>query len=162
MTENSRQYFDELKSSGALSRLELEVFAAVIDIGPVHNLRLLEYLQQKEAVNKRKADRIEWTRSNCWPRVTSLTSNGHLIDLGAYRVTWGCKVKTLHVRSVKYGAAAVDPSWEKVETSPTRKTVNKATQSARVKASQAGRNLQACRKRKRQGDKKQLTFDFER
>lgn len=98
---------------GAKARLRDKVFAAVVEIGPVHNLRLLEYLQQKEK-QKPKAGCIEWTPSNCWPRVTWLASNGHVKDLGAFRGSWRGKKKTLHFWYVS-GQLKDIPGWKKVE-----------------------------------------------
>ena len=98
--DTSLSAFLELVKSGARQTLATEVYRAILAIGPCHNLRLLEYLRQTEAVNKtssRKNDRIDWTRSNCWPRVTDLVSMGAVIDAGPYRVDWFGKKKTLHI-----------------------------------------------------------------
>jgi hypothetical protein len=165
MRENSQACFDELKESGVLSRLELAVFAAVCEIGPVHNLRLLEYLQQRELVNRKKHERIEWTVSNCWPRVTALVGKGHLRDLGTYRIPWHGRTKTLHVWAIKYDSPPVDAGWEQVESAKVKgakvkEERKKAADSARCKSSQAGRTLQACRKTKRKkASNQRMLFD---
>lgn len=149
--DTSLSAFLELIESGARHTLQTEVYRAILSIGPVHNMRLLEYLQQKEKVNKPKEKRIAWTRSNCWPRVTDLVSIGAVIDAGRYRLDWLGKNKTLHVWYVASANTEIPSSWKKVET----KISEKGSQAQRHKgkieamrvssASQAGRVLQACR-----------------
>ena len=124
--ETSKEAFGKITGSGAKTTLRDLVFAEIVDIGPVHNLRLLESLQQKEKL-KKKADRIEWTRSNCWPRVSDMTgAGGAVYDLGVYRGLWYGKRKTLHFWGVSGQSKDIPPGWEKVERKPTAKpkTVN--------------------------------------
>lgn len=110
--DTSQRAFDELTGTGAKATLRAGVFAAICEIGPVHNLRLLEYLQQKEKL-KRRADRIDWTRSNCWPRVTYLVSHGAVKDLGSFSGSWYDQKKTLHFWAVS-GQSNIPAGWEKV------------------------------------------------
>lgn len=154
--DTSLAAFLELIESGARHTLQTEVYRAIVAIGPVHNMRLLEYLQQKEKVNKKPAARIVWTRSNCWPRVTGLVSMGAVIDAGRYRLDWLGKNKTLHVWYVASANTEIPSSWKKVE----KKISEKGSQAQRHKgtmdamrvssASEAGRVLQACQHKKPQ------------
>ncbi len=122
--ETSKLAFDAISAGpagGVKTRLRDLVLASIIEIGPVHNLRLLEYLQQKEKL-KKKADRIEWTRSNCWPRVSDMTAiGGAVTDLGAFRGTWRGKKKTLHFWAVSGQSNKIPPGWEKLDRKPATK-----------------------------------------
>lgn len=115
LRDTSKDAFEKLKEFGAIVTLRQHVFVAFLDAGPMHNLRLLEYLRQKE-LQKPRAIRIEWTRSNAWPRVTELAGPAFnlLRDLGAYRGTWDGKKKTLHFWGVRGDLNAIPPGWEKV------------------------------------------------
>ncbi len=120
--DTSEMAFDAIKSGAdkkcgsVKDRLRDKVFAVIVEHGPVHNLRLLEILQQKEK-QKKKADRIEWSPSNAWPRVTEMVAGGGVYDLGSYRGTWRGKKKTLHFWSV-LGQSEMPPGWEKVKLKP--------------------------------------------
>jgi len=118
--DTSKDAFDKLLGDpdavapGAVGTLRDRVFAAIVEIGPVHNLRLLEYLQQKEK-QKPKADRIDWTRSNCWPRVTWLASHNHVHDLGAFCGSWKGKKKNLHLWCVSGQSKNIPPGWKRAD-----------------------------------------------
>jgi len=113
--DTSREAFEQLAGSGAKETLRELVFAAVLDIGPVHNLRLLEYLQQREK-QKLKKGRITWTTNNAWPRVTYLVAMGSLRNLGTFRGVWEGKKKTLHFWAAGgQGENDIPPGWVKVK-----------------------------------------------
>ncbi len=105
------------KAGSVKNRLRDKVYAVIVEHGPVHNLRLLEILQQKEK-QKKKADRIEWTPSNAWPRVTEMVAGGGVYDLGSFRGIWRGKKKTLHFWSVLGQSQEMSPGWEKVKLKP--------------------------------------------
>ncbi len=101
----------------SLGRLERVVFEVIINEGPVHNLRILEALQQTEA-RKRRCDRYDYNRSNVWPRVTRLVQLGHVIDMGVCRGTWYDQKKTLHFWRLAGQSNAAPAGWTKVPTAP--------------------------------------------
>lgn len=115
MQDTSKEAFEKLRESGAANTLRQKVFEAFLEAGPFHNLRLLEYLRQKE-LQRPKVNRIDWTRSNAWPRVTELAGPAFnlLRDLGAFRGKWYGKKKTLHFWGVRSKLGMIPPGWEKV------------------------------------------------
>lgn len=151
LRDTSLAAFENLLASGQLTGLKLAVYRAICDIGPVHNLRLLEYLQQKERVDNKPANRIDWTRSNCWPRVTELVAGGCVVDAGAYHLNWLGRNKTLHIWYVASAKTEIPKQWKKIERKIKSRPapVEPAEPIAWVSsASQAGRVLQACRHKK--------------
>ena len=113
---------------GAKNRLRDKVLAVIVDYGPLHNLRLLEILQQKEK-QKPRSERMEWARSNCWPRVTDMTGIGGCVkDFGKFRGTWRGKKKTLHFWGVSGQSGSIPPGWEKVEPKPAKKPAAKTSE----------------------------------
>ena len=113
--DTSKEAFDGITVTGARETLEQMVFAAVLMIGPVHNLRLLEYLQQREKQRPKK-HRITWTTNNAWPRVTQLVALGRLRDLGTFRGVWCGRKKTLHFWAAGgQSETDIEAGWEKVK-----------------------------------------------
>ncbi len=113
--DTSMEAFEGERKSGRAATLRQRVYEAILTLGVTHNKRILEYLQQKESQRYPVKDRIEWTVSNCWPRVTKLQQLGHVVDCGKYRGVWKGRKKTLTFFRVK-GIYPTEPvGWEKVE-----------------------------------------------
>jgi hypothetical protein len=77
-----------------LQPLEQEVFNALDELGPAHNLRIQEYMRQREAVNKRSQERRDYPINVVCGRVNTLHAKGQVIFAGYYRGVWNGKKKT--------------------------------------------------------------------
>jgi hypothetical protein len=77
-----------------LQPLEQEVYAALAELGPAHNLRIQEFLRQKETVNKRSQERRDWPINVVCGRVNTLHCKGQIVFAGYYRGYWNGKKKT--------------------------------------------------------------------
>ncbi len=75
-----------------LARLEAVVWRAILDLGPTHDLRLQEYLEQAESL-KRKKYRRQWPINVVTGRRYKLALKGHIIFSGYYRCVWNGKTK---------------------------------------------------------------------
>jgi len=101
---------------------EQAVFEILYELGPCHDRRILEALNQKEAF-KPKAIRRTWEINAVTGRRNGLLSRGWLIgegvvvDLGKFRGTWRDKPKTYHFWAIRDDDRGVPLGWEKAEPS---------------------------------------------
>lgn len=96
-----------------LQPLEQQVYTALDELGPAHNLRIQEYLRQREAVNKRVQERRDWPINVVCGRVNTLHAKGQIIFAGYYRGYWNSKKKTYKFWSL--AADTREPAgWEKL------------------------------------------------
>lgn len=82
-----------------LPRIAQRVFKAILEIGPTHNNRILEYLNQKEAATlKPKYLKRKWQINQICGRVNELVHTYCIVeDLGPHRGTWYGEKKTYHL-----------------------------------------------------------------
>jgi len=72
------------------------VFEAICELGPTHDRRILEYLNQKERF-KPKRQRRKWEINSVTGRRNALVNKYAVIeDLGPYKGSWCGKPKTYH------------------------------------------------------------------
>lgn len=76
------------------------VFDVLLELGPTHDLRILEYLNQREALKRRRLRRI-WKINQVTGRRNELVGLGVVIDLGPHRGLWGGQEKTYHLWAAK-------------------------------------------------------------
>ena len=110
-------FYKEVKP--CLATDEQAVFEILYELGPCHDRRILEALNQKEAF-KPKAIRRRWEINAVTGRRNGLLSRGWLmgagvvIDLGKFRGTWRDRSKTYHIWAIR-GDGRRPVGWEKVE-----------------------------------------------
>ncbi|NIP28979.1 MAG: hypothetical protein GWN55_16610 [Phycisphaerae bacterium] len=94
--ETSKIALEKLKESPVTQ----DIFKAILDIGPTHNNRILEYLIQKEKQKPRR-ERRKWEISYITGRVHDLIHKHCLVrDIGPHRGIWHGKSKTYHIWAV--------------------------------------------------------------
>ena len=85
---------------------EQAVFEILYELGPCHDRRILEALNQKE-VRKPRAIRRRWEINAVTGRRNGLLSRGQLlgagvvVDLGKFKGTWCGRPKTYHIWAIR-------------------------------------------------------------
>lgn len=91
--ETSKIAFEKLKDSPTTQK----IFEVILDIGPTHNNRILEYLIQKEKLKPRQ-QRRKWEINQITGRVHDLIHVHSLVrDLGPHKGSWHRQPKTYHL-----------------------------------------------------------------
>ena len=91
--ETSKIAFEKLKDSPTTQK----IFEAILDLGPTHNNRILEYLNQKESY-KPRLQRRKWQINQITGRVHDLIHLHSLVrDLGPHKGRWHSQPKTYHL-----------------------------------------------------------------
>jgi len=109
-------FYKEVKPR--LATDEQAVFEILYELGPSHDRRILEALNQKEAF-KPRAIRRTWEINAVTGRRNGLLSKcclmgaGVVIDLGKFRGIWCGRPKTYHFWSIRGDSRGVPPGWEK-------------------------------------------------
>lgn len=95
--DTSKEALEKIRSK--LPRITQQVFAAILDIGPTHNNRILEYLNQKEMATLRPGHRKrKWQINQICGRVNDLVHTYCIVeDLGPHKGTWYRENKTYHL-----------------------------------------------------------------
>ena len=95
---------------------EQAVFEILLEIGPAHDRRILEALNQKEAATiKPKSQKRKWEINSVTGRRNALVNiYGIIEDLGPHKGQWHGKNKTYHIWRV-VGDDRVPVGWHKVE-----------------------------------------------
>ena len=133
------------------------------EMGPTHDRRILEALNQKEqATLKPKRQKRKWEINSVTARRNDLLNMGLIIDLGSHKGTWHGDKKTYHIW--RLGSDLREPiGWKPVTKQrkplPTpeqryesRQHLQEIREKAgagilqRINASEAGRILRGCRK----------------
>ncbi|HEG43271.1 MAG TPA: hypothetical protein ENH94_04395 [Phycisphaerales bacterium] len=148
VTDTSREAYDKVMANP--DRDLAEVLAMIEELGPCHNNRILEALQQADKGRARKKRRgCAWVSNSCWPRVYDLMILKVVVDMGRYRGVWDGRNVSFNFRRVSGDDRGVPPGWEKVENKakPSTNAIPNTTYTSRLKqaASTAGRTLQAFR-----------------
>ena len=109
--DTSKKAFEEnWKSLGPKTQ---KIFDAMLDIGPTHNNRILEYLNQKELLKPRD-QRLFWQINQITGRVNDLVHKYQIVrDLGAHRGMWHNKRKIYHIWLI-IGDVRRPVGWEPV------------------------------------------------
>ena len=77
---------------------EQAVFEILLELGPTHDRRILEALNQKEkATLKPKKQKRRWEINSVTGRRNALLGMGAIDDLGPHRGTWHGAPKTYHI-----------------------------------------------------------------
>ena len=114
VTETSREAYEKVMAHP--DRDLAEVLAMIEELGPCHNNRILEALQQAEKQRPRKKRRgCPWVSNNAWPRVTELMIMGVVVNMGQYRGVWNGRNVSFNFRRVAGEDRAVPPGWVKVD-----------------------------------------------
>ena len=91
--ETSKIALEKLKESPVTQK----IFKAILEIGPTHNNRILEFLNQKESF-KPRGQRRYWQINQVCGRVHDLIHIYSLVrDLGPHRGRWHGQPKTYHL-----------------------------------------------------------------
>jgi hypothetical protein len=96
-----------------LGHSQMEVFRAFLELGPMHDARIYEYLEQREKLKPRKLKRHKWENSNICGRRNQLIGKGVMVDLGSYRGIWNGERKTYHLWAVWNDERPVPAGWER-------------------------------------------------
>ena len=148
--DTSRMALEE--NAERLGADEQAVFAILCEIGPAHDRRILEALNQKEAVTlKPKKQKRKWEIMSVTGRRNKLVMLGVVEDIGSFKGQWNGKNKTYHFWRVRHDQR--DPvGWVKIETRPKEyhHTLPVSSETKRdMSVSEAGRVLVAERRRGR-------------
>jgi len=149
-----------------------QVFCAILDLGPTHNNRILEYLHQQESLKPRACRRL-WQINQVCGRVNDLVNkHAAVIDLGPHRGFWYGDEKTYHLWRVR-GDNREPAGWMKIERAlpkPKRPWPQRKANLDRIRAegedsvvkkmaaSEAGRVLVAQRHKRRRGSPNQMVL----
>jgi hypothetical protein len=91
--ETSKLALEKLKEAPTTQK----IFEAILEIGPTHNNRILEFLIQKESF-KPRPQRRKWEINQVCGRVHDLIHMYSLVrDLGPHRGRWHGSPKTYHL-----------------------------------------------------------------
>ena len=100
-----------------LPRITQKIFDAMLDIGPTHNNRILEWLNQKESLKPRTQRRF-WQINQVCGRVNDLVHIYSIVrDLGPHRGKWYGKSKIYHIWKI-IGDEREPFGWEPVKKKP--------------------------------------------
>lgn len=95
--DTSRESLEKIQQK--LGRITQRIFKALLDIGPTHNNRILEYLNQKEqATLKPRYLKRKWQINQVCGRVNELVHTHRIVeDLGPHKGNWHGEKKTYHL-----------------------------------------------------------------
>lgn len=95
--DTSRKALEKIRSE--LPRITQQVFEAILDLGPTHNNRILEYLNQKEMMTRKpRSQKRKWQINQVCGRVNDLVKIYCIVeDLGPHKGTWYREKKTYHL-----------------------------------------------------------------
>jgi len=95
--DTSREALEKIRLE--LPRITRQVFEAILNLGPTHNNRVLEYLNQKEqATLKPRYLKRKWQINQVCGRVNELVHTHRIVeDLGPHKGTWHGEKKTYHL-----------------------------------------------------------------
>jgi len=135
--------FEKIKDS--LEPNQQRVFEILLEIGPAHDNRILEALNQIEAA-KPKRQRRKWRINQVTGRRNRLVGLGVVEDIGMFRGVWDREKKTYHFWRIKHDTRT-PAGWVKVEKkitphpapAPQKKTKRRTS----MLASEAGRVLRS-------------------
>jgi hypothetical protein len=155
ISPTSQIAFNAIKDK--LEALEQEIWLALDELGPVHDLRLQEYLIQKEKLKPKNERRI-WPDGSIWPinavtpRRGALEKKGQVEFAGYYRCLYNGKTK---IRKFwRLSSDKREPAgWTKLtpdEVTAMKNSVkSKKSVKVRMTASDFGRALVMCRHNKK-------------
>jgi hypothetical protein len=96
--DTSKKALDNTQKS--LGNKQQIIFEALLEIGPSHNNRILEYLNQKESL-KPRGQRKFWQINQVCGRINELINEKQIVrDLGPHRGFWHGQSKTYHIWAV--------------------------------------------------------------
>ena len=167
VTEASREAYERVRDD--LNHSQAAVLAMIEELGPCHNNRLLEALQQADKAKPRRQRRpVAWVSNNAWPRVTELMMLRVVVNMGKFRGVWNGRACSMNFHRVSGDDRSVPPGWVKVDHKEKAERTIKYPKPAEPKAlemaaSAAGRRLREWRRvkgRKVTAPTKQLIFNF--
>lgn len=155
--------FEQIKEN--LSPDQQAVYEIILDEGPIHDRRILEALNQKEAATLKPAkDKRKWEINTIPARRGELLGYGVIVDCGAFTGFWYGKKKTYHFWRVRGDERKAPVGWVKVEDESLKSLKSeKGGKSYAMSLSEAARimGLAAAQRRvKRHIKKEQLCFNF--
>ena len=125
IVETSILAFEKIK--GSLEPLEQEVWLALLELGPTHDLRLQEYLQQREKQKPRR-DRRQWKINVVTARRGGLCNKGQVRLFGLYKGQWNDEKKVYRIWGLTNDAR--EPAgWTKLSDEEIKKLQVKAEES---------------------------------
>jgi len=142
------------------------IYDCLDDLGPCHDNRILEYLQQKQK-QKPSKDRKRWRITGVNARRNDLINRGEVLCLGKFEGKWEGQSKKYLFHGLKIDSRPVPPGWVEIpddDTEPLKITQPLPAPVARstpvISPSVAGATLAAARHRKkyRPGDADQGTL----
>lgn len=96
--ETSLLALKSLRATKHIARDQAAVIGILEEIGPTHDLRILEALNQKEKTTlKPKRQRRVWTINSVCGRRNELVELGVVFDLGPHRGIWRGRKKLYHI-----------------------------------------------------------------
>ncbi len=148
VTETSREAYESITE--CLGNAQSEVLAMIECLGPCHNNRILEALQQADRARPRNQRRgVPWVSNNCWPRVTELMMLKVVVNMGKFQGRWSGRAVSMNFRRVSGDQRLIPAGWVRVQQrEPIRmpKKVIDAAERLKMGASVAGRKLREYRK----------------
>lgn len=110
--ETSLVALEQLKATKHVAPDQGVVIAILEEIGPAHDLRILEALNQKEkATLKPRRQRRVWTINSVCGRRNELVELGVVFDLGPHRGLWRGLKKLYHIWKL-LGDQRLPAGWE--------------------------------------------------
>lgn len=125
---------------------EVAVFEVLQQLGPMHDRRLLQAMQQREAARMiPKEKRRSWEINTICARRNRLLGLGVIVDLGAHHGIWNGRKKTYRIWRIR-GDGRLPVGWTKVELpQPKERPLPRM-----FGPSEAGKVLGSCRKKKKE------------
>lgn len=97
--ETSKIALEKIK--GKIGADEQVVFELLLELGPTHDRRILEALNQKERKSKKpKSQQRTWEIMSVTGRRNRLLGRGFIRDLGPHKGSWHGKSKKYHIWAV--------------------------------------------------------------
>jgi len=93
------------------------VLNILLEIGPTHDRRILEALNQAEQKTLKKHRRV-WEINSVTGRRNDLVANDLVEDMGLHSGRWHDREKSYHIWRVRGDDKPAPPGWRKVESAP--------------------------------------------
>jgi hypothetical protein len=108
--------FEKLRRSGQLSECQSRLLQILEEIGPSHDLRILEALNQQEQVTlKNPRNKKVWQINVVTSTRNQLMSMALIHDIGVFCGIWQGRRRARHFWAVSGETRPVPPGWTKVE-----------------------------------------------
>ena len=114
VVDTSMEAFENIKAH--LEPSQSQVLVAIDELGPTHDRRILEYLNQRE-MQKPRRFRKKWEINQVTARRNRLVQLDVVVDMGPYSGLWNGRNKTYHFWRAR-GEFREPTGWVKTEIEP--------------------------------------------